>query len=98
MPRLFLIADRSEIERRRKLLGAGEVVEVWEALHTPDVTWLGDPELRRIAYQRGAAWDPPEEGTDLAALGIKYVSVTPLRLDLTHDAMMARMIDAIGKD
>lgn len=49
-----------------------------------------------IAYQRGAAWDPPEEGTDLAALGINYVSVTPLRLDLTHDAMMARMIDAIG--
>jgi 5'-nucleotidase len=49
-----------------------------------------------IAYQRGAAWDPPEEGTDLAALGINFVSVTPLRLDLTHDAMMARMIAAIG--
>ena len=59
MPRLFLIADRSEIERRRKLLGADEVVEVWEALHTPDVTWLGDPELRRIAYQRGGAIPSP---------------------------------------
>jgi hypothetical protein len=59
VPRLFLIADRSEIERRRKLLGAGEVVEVWEALHTPDVTWLGDPELRRIAYQRGGAIPSP---------------------------------------
>lgn len=59
MPRLFLIADRSEIERRRKLLAPGEVVEVWEALHTPDVAWLGDPELRRIAYQRGGAIPTP---------------------------------------
>ncbi len=55
MPRLFLVADRSEIEHRRRQLGPTEVVEVWEALHTPDVTWLGDPELRRIAYQRGGA-------------------------------------------
>ena len=59
MPRLFLIAERSEIERRRKLVAPGEVVEVWEALHTPDVAWLGDPELRRIAYQRGGAIPTP---------------------------------------
>jgi len=50
--RLFLVTDRSEIDRRRRLLNPGELVEVWEALHAPDVTWLGDPELRRIAYQR----------------------------------------------
>ena len=59
MSRLFLVADRSEIERRRRQLGPGELVEVWEALHTPDVTWLGDPELRRIAYQRGGATPTP---------------------------------------
>jgi hypothetical protein len=59
VPSLFLIADRSEIERRRRLLGSGEVVEVWEALHAPDVAWLGDPELRRIAYQRGGATPTP---------------------------------------
>jgi hypothetical protein len=53
--RLFLVADRSEIDRRRRLLDPSEVVEVWEVLHAPDVTWLGDPELRRIAYQRGGA-------------------------------------------
>ena len=52
MARLFLVTDRSEIDRRRRLLDPGEVVEVWEALHAPDVSWLGDPELRRIAYQR----------------------------------------------
>jgi hypothetical protein len=59
VPRLFLITGRAEIEQRRKLLGPGEVVEVWESLHTPDVTWLGDPELRRIAYQRGGATQSP---------------------------------------
>jgi hypothetical protein len=57
--RLFLVADRSEIDRRRRLLDPSEVVEAWEVLHTPDVTWLGDPELRRIAYQRGGAIPTP---------------------------------------
>ena len=59
MVRLFLVTDRSEIDRRRRLLGPSEVVEVWEALHAPDVTWLGDPELRRIAYQRADAIPTP---------------------------------------
>jgi hypothetical protein len=57
--RLFLVTDRPEIDRRRRRLSSSEVVEVWEALHTPDVTWLGDPELRRIAYQRGGATPTP---------------------------------------
>jgi hypothetical protein len=56
---LYLLTDRSEIERRRKLLGPEEVLEVWEVLHGPDVSWLGDPELRRIAYQRGGATPSP---------------------------------------
>jgi hypothetical protein len=57
--RLFLVADRSEMDRRRRLLSPGDAVEIWEVLHTPDVTWLGDPELRRIAYQRGGATPTP---------------------------------------
>ena len=52
MARLFLVTDRPELDRRRRLLSPAEVVEVWEALYAPDVAWLGDPELRRIAYQR----------------------------------------------
>jgi hypothetical protein len=56
---VFLVTDRAEIDRRRKLLGPGKFVEVWEALDAPDVTWLGDPELRRIAYQRAATTRPP---------------------------------------
>ena len=59
MSRLFLVADRSEIDRRRRLLDPSEIVEIWEVLHAPDVTWLGDPELRRIAYQRGGAIPTP---------------------------------------
>jgi len=56
---LFLITDRAEIDRRRRLLDPGEVVEVWEALYAPDVSWLGEPELRRIAYQRAGAIPTP---------------------------------------
>jgi hypothetical protein len=56
---LFLVTDRLEIDRRRRLLGPGEVVEIWEALYAPEVTWLGDPSLRRIAYQRAGGTATP---------------------------------------
>lgn len=49
-----------------------------------------------LAYERGAVSDPPDEGTDLHALAARYVSVTPLRLDLTHDAMMERLGKTLG--
>jgi 5'-nucleotidase len=39
-----------------------------------------------IGFERAAALDTPEEGTDLAALAARYVSVTPLRLDRTNEA------------
>src|SRR5262249_25335185 len=50
--RLYLVTGRDEITPRRRTL---QPREVWEALHAPDVAWLGDPELRRIAYQRDDA-------------------------------------------
>ena len=59
MARLFLVTDRSEVDRRRRLLAAGEIVEVWEALYSPDVSWLGDPVLRQIAYQREGVTPTP---------------------------------------
>jgi len=37
-----------------------------------------------IGFERAAMMDTPEEGTDLAVLGARYVSVTPLRLDRTE--------------
>ena len=40
--------------------------------------WLG--------FERAAAMEVPAEGTDLAALAARYVSVTPLRLDRTDEA------------
>src|SRR2546429_67732 len=40
-----------------------------------------------IGFERAAVMDTPEEGTDLAALAARYVSVTPLRLDRTDDAV-----------
>jgi 5'-nucleotidase len=39
-----------------------------------------------IGFERSAVFDAPAEGTDLAALARRYVSVTPLRLDRTNDA------------
>lgn len=40
--------------------------------------WLG--------FERAAMMETPPEGTDLAALAGRYVSVTPLRLDRTDEA------------
>ena len=39
-----------------------------------------------IGFERTAMMDTPAEGTDLAALAERYVSVTPLRLDRTDEA------------
>jgi 5'-nucleotidase len=39
-----------------------------------------------IGFERLAQTDVPAEGTDLAALAARYVSVTPLRLDRTDEA------------
>lgn len=49
-----------------------------------------------IAFERGPeTFDPPEAGTDLAALEGRYVSVTPLRLDLTNDTFMDKLSGAL---
>src|SRR6478735_6759805 len=39
-----------------------------------------------IGFERTAMLDTPADGTDLAALRERYVSVTPLRLDRTNEA------------
>jgi 5'-nucleotidase len=41
--------------------------------------------------------DRPEEGTDLWAIAEKYISVTPLHLDLTHYAALERVESMIGR-
>src|SRR3981081_4843411 len=40
-----------------------------------------------IGFERAAMMDTPAEGTDLAALAAGYVSVTPLRLHRTAEAV-----------
>jgi 5'-nucleotidase len=44
-----------------------------------------------IGFERLSVVDVPAEGTDLAALGAHYVSVTPLRLDRTDDAFSDKL-------
>jgi 5'-nucleotidase len=45
-----------------------------------------------IGFQRSKI--DPEEGTDLFAIGNNEISVTPLSLDYTHDASLARLSEA----
>ncbi|GLH76016.1 5'-nucleotidase SurE [Bradyrhizobium sp. SSBR45G] len=49
-----------------------------------------------IGFDRAAALDVPDEGTDLAALAAHYVSVTPLRLDRTDEAFSSKLSDILG--
>ncbi|WP_407174615.1 5'/3'-nucleotidase SurE [Bradyrhizobium sp. STM 3562] len=48
-----------------------------------------------IGFERTAMMDAPEEGTDLAALAARYVSVTPLRLNRTDEAFSAELGEAL---
>ena len=49
-----------------------------------------------IGFDRAAALDVPDEGTDLAALAARYVSVTPLRLDRTDEAFSGKLTTILG--
>jgi hypothetical protein len=59
MARLYLIAEREEIERRKRLVSPSMVVEIWQDLYTPGIVWLGDDERRRIAYHAAREDVPP---------------------------------------
>ncbi|MGJ4939096.1 5'/3'-nucleotidase SurE [Bradyrhizobium sp. HKCCYLS1011] len=50
-----------------------------------------------IGFERAAALDTPDEGTDLAALAAGYVSVTPLRLDRTDEAFSITLGGILGQ-
>ena len=39
--------------------------------------------------------DAPEEGTDLAALAARYVSVTPLRLERTDEVFSEELAELL---
>jgi 5'-nucleotidase len=55
-------------------------------------TW-GNP-YYWLAFERRRS--SAAEGTDLAAIYAGYISVTPLFLDLTHQAMRERLIRALA--
>ena len=48
-----------------------------------------------IGFDRAAVLETPAEGTDLAALAARYVSVTPLRLDRTDEVFSATLTDTL---
>jgi len=47
-----------------------------------------------LMFRRGGF--PPAEGSDIAALAARKVSITPLRLDLTDEATRQRYAEAFG--
>lgn len=55
-----------------------------------------DPMGRQHYWYTVVPIDEVEEGTDRWALGRGYVSVTPLRLDLTHDEMLSHARTRLG--
>src|ERR1700759_1020963 len=48
-----------------------------------------------IGFERAAMMEKPAEGTDLAALAARYVSVTPLRLDRTDEAFSEELTELL---
>jgi 5'/3'-nucleotidase len=48
-----------------------------------------------IGFERAATLEAPAEGTDLAALASRYVSVTPLRLDRTDEAFSEALTETL---
>lgn len=58
--KLYLVADKDELDRRRKRLGPTLLVEFWQDLYTPDIAWIGPEEVRRIVY--GQAREPAPAG------------------------------------
>jgi 5'-nucleotidase len=48
-----------------------------------------------IGFERAAVLDAPAEGTDLAALAARFVSVTPLRLDRTDEAFSEALSETL---
>ena len=53
-----------------------------------DLDCLADPDA-------AALWFITAEGTDLAALAARYVSVTPLRLDRTDEVFSETLVDTL---
>ena len=52
MGRLYLVQDKEEVDRRKKLLDPSLVIEVWQDLYAGEVAWLGDDASRRVAYSQ----------------------------------------------
>src|SRR3990172_372790 len=51
MGRLYLVADKAEIDSRRARVDTGVVVEVWQDLPTPDIVWMGGDRTRPAAHR-----------------------------------------------
>ena len=50
MGRIYLVAGREEIDRRKPPAASGPPIEAWQDLYADEVFWLGDDQARQVAY------------------------------------------------
>lgn len=93
--RLYLVADREEIVRRRPLVPPGHVVEAWPDLERPGAVWIGE-ETRAVLE---AAGPPLAVALSLPADAVA-VFYGPRLCDLEslprEESLRARVVSAHG--
>lgn len=62
MGRIYLVAGRDEIDRRKPRAEPGHLIEAWQDLYSDEVFWLGDDEARRAAYASAVRATPRGDG------------------------------------
>ncbi|MBI2469294.1 MAG: hypothetical protein HYV62_15985 [Candidatus Rokubacteria bacterium] len=100
MGKLYLVGDKEEIDRRRKLVDPSLLVEVWQDLYAPDIVWVGDDAVRRITYgqsrQRtpaGLFWMGAESKRALDSVGGELGFVLALGDQAVHVYYGPRLVD-----
>jgi hypothetical protein len=60
--RIYLVAGREAIDRRKPTSAPGPPIEAWQDLYADEVFWLGDDRVRQAAYSSPVRATPPGAG------------------------------------
>jgi len=100
MGRLYLVPDKTEIDRRKTLVDPPRLVEVWQDLYTEDIFWMGEDEARRLSYGRsepraptGLFWMGEESKAALDRVGDPLAFLLALPDDAVPIYFGARLAD-----
>ncbi len=95
MGSLYLIGDKEEIDRRRKLVDPSRLVEVWQDLFTPGIAWIGEASKRALdSVGQELAWLVAVDETVVPVYyGPRLRDVESLPLE---ESLRARVLSAHG--